>query len=169
MNLNSVGSDEWEDCPKGTLQALAKRSQRQQTLKRATWAVPLSLVMLLALGGWLSLPFSGNTTTLSCDQVVKLLPTYASNKLSVRERAQVERHLKKCPICAEKLRTIQTTQSVAEISSDWNKLRPVAERKLRLVVTNRAGPKNLCGFMHFDQPTRPVAKYRTGSPSVSVH
>ena len=169
MNPNSVSSDEWEDCPKGTLQALAKGSQQQRTLKRATWAIPLTLVMLLALGGWLSLQFSWNTTTLSCDQVVKLLPTYASNTLSVTQRAQVERHLKKCLLCAEKLRTIQTTPSVAKRSGGWIRLHPVADRRLRSVALNRVGPKSLCGFMHFDQPTRPVAKYRTGSPSVSVH
>lgn len=169
MNPNSARSDEWEECPKGTLQALAKRSQQQPTLKRATWAIPLTLVMLLALGALISFPFSWNTTTLSCDQVVKLLPTYASNTLSVTQRAQVERHLKKCPLCAEKLRTIQTTPSVAELLGGWIKLHPVADRRLRSVVLHRAGPKSLCGFMHFDQPTRPVAQYRSGSPSVSVH
>ena len=162
MNSNSVSSDEWEDCPKGTLHALAKRSQRQRTMKRATWAIPLTFVMLLALGGWLSLPFSWNTTTLSCDQVVKLLPAYASNTLAATQGAQVERHLKKCPLCAEKLRTIQATLSVAVRSGGSIRLYPVADRSLRSVVLNRAGPKSLCGFIHFGQPTRPVARYRSG-------
>lgn len=169
MNPNSVGSDEWEDCPKGTLLALANRSQQQRALKRAAWAIPLTLVMLLAFGGWLSLQIRSDTTTLSCDHVVKLLPTYASNTLSVTQRAQVERHLKTCLPCAEKLRTIQATPSMAKSSGGRIRLHPVANRKLRSVALNREDPKSLRGFMHFDQPTRPVAKYQTKSPSVSVH
>ena len=117
MNPNAVSSDEWEDCPKGTLQSVANRSRRQRTIKRAAWAIPLTLVMLLAWAGWLPSPFSSKSSALACDQVVKLLPDYASNSLSVTRRAQVEQHLKKCPFCAEKLRTIQATQSVVENST----------------------------------------------------
>ena len=169
MNPNLASSDEWEVCPNGTLQALAKRSQQQRTLKRATWAILLMCVMLFALGGWLQIPFSWNTGSLACDQVVKILPAYATNKLSVTQRAQVERHLKKCGLCAEKFRMIQTTQSVAEHSDGWIRLHPVADRRLRSVILNRSGLKSQCSFMPFDLSTRPVAKYRTGSQSVSVH
>ena len=112
MNPSAAGSEEWEDCPKGTLQSLANRSRRQRTLKRAAWAIPLTLVMLLGWSGWLPSPFSPNSSALACDQVVKLLPDYASNSLSATRRAQVEQHLKKCPFCAEKLKTIRAAQSV---------------------------------------------------------
>lgn len=116
MNPNAASSDEWEDCPKGTLQSVANRSRRQRTIKRAAWAIQLTLVMLLAWTGWLPSPFSAKSGGLACDQVVKLLPDYASNSLSATQRAQVEQHLKKCPFCAEKLRAIQAAQSVAENS-----------------------------------------------------
>lgn len=112
MNPSAVGSEEWEDCPKGTLQSLANRIQRRRTMKRAAWTIPLTL-MLLAWAGWLSSPFNPNSSGLACDQVVKLLPDYAANSLSNARQRQVEQHLKKCPLCAEKLKTIRATQSVA--------------------------------------------------------
>ncbi len=81
-------------------------------MKRAAWAIPLTLVVLLAWAGWLPSPFSPKSSALACDQVVKLLPDYVSNSLSAIRRAQVEQHLKKCPFCAEKLKAIRATQSV---------------------------------------------------------
>ena len=117
MNPNAVSSEEWEDCPKGTLQALANRSRRQRTMKRAAWVIPLTLVVLLAWAGWLPSPLSPKSSALACDQVVKLLPDYASNSLSTTRRAQVEQHLKKCPFCTEKLSIIRATQSVVENST----------------------------------------------------
>ncbi len=110
MNPNAVSSDEWEVCPKGTLQSVANRSRRQRTMKRTAWAIPLTLVLLLAWAGVPS-PFSLNSNALACDQVVKLLPDYATNSLPRTQRAEVEQHLKKCPFCAEKLRAIQAAQS----------------------------------------------------------
>ncbi len=117
MNQKQANTDNWEDCPAGTLQALASRSRHRRTMKRAAWAIPLTLVMLLSLAwsGWLPSPFNLNSATLACDQVVELLPAYASNSLSAAQQAQVEKHLKKCPLCAAKLRTLQATQSVAEL------------------------------------------------------
>ena len=116
MNPNAVSSDEWEDCPKGTLQSVANRSRGQRTIKRAAWAIPLTLVMMLAWAGWLPSPFSSKSDELACDQVVKLLPDYASSSLSPTRRAQVEQHLKKCPFCADKLKAIQATLAVVENS-----------------------------------------------------
>lgn len=116
MKPNAVSPDEWEDCPKGTLQSVANRSQRQRTTKCAAWAIPLTLVVLLTCAGWLPSSFSPRSSALACAQVVKLLPDYASNSLPPTRRAQVEQHLKKCPFCAEKLRTIRATQSVVENS-----------------------------------------------------
>lgn len=116
MNPIAVGSEEWEECPKGTLQSLAKRSRRQRTMKREAWATPLLLVTLFAWAGWLPTPFSPQSTALACDQVVKLLPDYATNSLSAIPRAQVEQHLKKCPFCSEKLRAIRAIQPVVENS-----------------------------------------------------
>ncbi len=139
MNPNTVSTDEWEDCPKGTLQSVANRSRRQRTKKRAAWAIPLTLVMLLAWAGWLPSPFSSKSSALACDQVVKLLPDYASNSLSTTRRAQVERHLKKCAFCAEKLRTIQATQSVVENSVVDQDCTPVKRFSALRTTPNRLG------------------------------
>lgn len=139
MNLNTVSTDEWEDCPKGTLQSVANRSRRQRTTKRAAWAIPLTLVMLLAWAGWLPSPFSSKSSALACDQVVKLLPDYASNSISTTRRAQVEQHLKKCPFCAEKLRTIQATQSVVENSLVDQDCTPVQRFSALRTTPNRLG------------------------------
>lgn len=116
MNPNNVSSEEWEDCPKGTLQSLAKRSRHRRSLKHAALIAGLSLVALLAWGGWLPSPFTSTSGTLACDQVVVLLPAYASGSLSATQRTQVEQHLKKCPFCSERLRAIQTTQTVSALT-----------------------------------------------------
>ena len=139
MTPQTASTDDWEDCPEGTLQALANRSRRQRTVKRAAWAIPLTLATLfsLAWGGWLPLPYNLNSATLACDQVVALLPAYSANSLAAPLRAQVEQHLKKCPLCAAKLRTI--TRSVA------------------------------AAIKHFDQPTQPVATHRSESLFVAGH
>ena len=139
MNPNAASSDEWEDCPKGTLQSVANRSRRQWTTKRAAWAIPLTLVMLLAWTGWLPSPFSSKSSGLACDQVVKLLPDYASNSLSTTRRAQVEQHLKKCPFCAEKLRAIQAAQSVVEKSVVDQDCTPVKRLSALRTTPNRLG------------------------------
>ncbi len=138
MNPSVVGSEEWEDCPKGTLQYLANRSRRQRTMKRAAWATPLTLVALLAWAGWLPSPFP-KSGGLACDQVVKLLPDYASDSLSASRRAEVEQHLKKCPFCTEKLRTIRATRSVVG-GSVVNRVSIPVKRFSAL----RATPNRLC-------------------------
>lgn len=116
MNPNVVRSDEWEDCPKGTLRSLANHSRQKRTMRHVARAIPLTLAVLLAAAMWLPSPFDSNAGAMFCDQVVSLLPDYAANTLPADERAQVERHLKKCPFCAEKLRAIRATQSVVEDS-----------------------------------------------------
>lgn len=131
MNPNSGNSDEWEVCPKGTLKALAKRAQQQRALKRATWGIPLILIMLLAWSGWLPSPLGGNIETLTCDQVIQVLPAYASATLASTQREQVERHLKKCSLCVEKLRSLRASLSLADRSGGWIGLHPAAESKLQ--------------------------------------
>jgi hypothetical protein len=169
MNPKEVSSDEWEDCPQGTLKALAKRSQQQRTQKFAKWAIPSMFVMLLALGGWLPTMFSLNQETLSCDQVTKMLPAYASNTLTATQRIQAERHLNKCQFCAEKLRTIQATLSVSVRSGGWISVHPFANSRSRPVLFYQQGTETLFDFTCFDQPTLPDARYRSRSLFVSVH
>ncbi len=91
------------------------------------------------LGSWLPLSFSAKSSALACDQVVKLLPDYASNSLSATRRAQVEEHLKKCPFCAEKLRAIRAAQSVVRDSVVDRMVTPV--KRFRAL---RAAPNRLC-------------------------
>ena len=147
MNPNAVGSEEWEECPKGTLQSFANRSRRQRTMKRAAWATPLTLV-LLVWAGLLPSPFSPKSSALACDQVVELLPEYASNSLSANRRAQVEQHLKKCPFCAEKLRTIRSTQSVVENSVIDRDCTPVKRFSALRTTPNRLGQSRNIGQDH---------------------
>ena len=139
MNPKLVSTDNWEDCPAGTLQALAKRSRQRRTMKSAAWAIPLTLVMLLSLvwSGNLPSPFNLNSATLACDQVVNLLPAYASKSLSATQRAQIDKHLKKCPLCAEKLRTIQAAQ-FHESAAISNRLADsqLCRAHLRLMLTS---------------------------------
>ncbi len=112
MKSSAVDAEEWEDCPKGTLQSLASRSRRQRTMKRAAWVIPLTLVVAGWAGGLFS-SFGPKSSGLTCDQVVKLLPDYVSYSLSAVRRAQVEQHVKKCSFCAEKLKAMHATRSVA--------------------------------------------------------
>lgn len=115
MHLKSEPDDSWEKCPGGTLKSVAARSRRQRLVKRAALAIPLTAVLLLALtwSGYLPSPMDLNSSPLVCDQVVKLLPAYASNSLSATQRAQVEQHLKKCFFCRAKLEAIESAQAVA--------------------------------------------------------
>jgi Putative zinc-finger len=115
MNTQTDHSDSWEQCPSGVLQGLSKRSQRRRMVKRATWAIPLTVLLFFALtlNGTIPMPFNLYSGPLMCDQVVKLLPAYASNSLSATQRGQVELHLKKCPFCRDKLEAIRAKQSVA--------------------------------------------------------
>lgn len=146
MNLHTENPDDWENCPKGTLQSLASRSRQRQQLKRAALAVPLTIVAVFALawGGWLPSPLKLNSATLICDQVVKLLPAYASNSLAASQRSQVEKHLKKCPMCAEKLRSIRETQASVDGSAS------IVASSFEAVLVK-----------HFAQPTPPDATYRS--------
>ena len=108
-------------------------------MKSAAWAIPLTLVMLLSLvwSGNLPSPFNLNSATLACDQVVNLLPAYASKSLSATQRAQIDKHLKKCPLCAEKLRTIQAAQ-FHESAAISNRLADsqLCRAHLRLMLTS---------------------------------
>ncbi len=74
--------------------------------------------------------FSLDEATLACDVVAKLLPAYATKTLAETQRSRVDLHLSKCPLCAEKLRTIRAELSVAVRSGSWIKWHLVAERKL---------------------------------------
>ena len=171
MSPLSPSNNNWEDCPAGTLNALAKRSRHRRTLKRASWAIPLTLVTLLSLAwGWLPSQFNLHSATLACDQVVKLLPAYASKSLSTTQHALVEKHLKKCPLCAEKLRTIQAAQSHVSATIS-NRLatsqRAPKENWMRNSRFSRYGDSLL--VMHYDPPILPVATCCSKLPFVAVH
>lgn len=115
MNPKTESGDDWEACPEGALQALAKRSRQRRSIQRAALMVPLTVVVLLALSwtGLVPLPFGTNSQPLFCDQVEKLLPAYAANTLSASQREQVLKHLNKCPFCRAKLQAIEAAQTVA--------------------------------------------------------
>jgi Putative zinc-finger len=158
MHPTTPSSSAWEDCPEGTLQRLARPSRHRRLLKRAAWSIPLTLVMLLLLArsGWLLDSINWNSTTLTCDQVVKLLPAYVSDSLSATQRSQVDTHLKKCLLCAAKLKTIRAAQSVAKLQLRGTRIR-FSERTLDMkLVTYR------------DPPNQLVATYRSELPFVAA-
>lgn len=120
MNPKTESGDDWEACPEGALQALAKRSRQRRSIQRAALMVPLTVIVLLALtwSGLVSLPFGSNSGPLLCDQVERLLPAYAANTLSASQREQVLKHLNKCPFCRAKLEAIEAARAVAFRSPD---------------------------------------------------
>lgn len=120
MNPKTESGDDWEACPAGALQNLAKRSRQRRSIQRVALMVPLTVIVLLALSwsGLVPLPFGSNSQPLYCDQVEKLLPAYAANTLSVSQRAQVLKHLNKCPFCRAKLEAIEAARAVAFRSPD---------------------------------------------------
>lgn len=115
MNPKTERNDDWEACPAGALQGLAKRSRQRRSMKRAVLMVPLAVILLLALtwSGLVSMPFGSNSGPLLCDQVERLLPAYAANTLSASQREQVLKHLNKCPFCRAKLQAIEAAQAIA--------------------------------------------------------
>lgn len=103
-------NDRWEACPAGTLHEIARRSRASKRAKRALTHVSIaafsSVAMLLIIVGIKEgLPFG--SPTVSCVQVEAMLPDYVANRLSPAKRASVERHVKKCSLCAFKLLDLQ--------------------------------------------------------------
>ena len=107
MNENKqLENEDWQPCPQGEFQRLSSRLRanrtRRQILKTGVAASALALV---GIGSWSIFTNVGSRNPeaplrgLTCTQCVDLAEDYKADKLPAQQKAQVEAHVRECPLC----------------------------------------------------------------------
>ena len=106
MNEKATPSDEWIDCPPGTLNQVVQhtaRRRRADTMIKAAVIGTVSCVVVLAY----SLLFTENPSqpmrygNLTCQQVQEQMDDYRAGRVSQELAQQIENHLAMCESCKE--------------------------------------------------------------------
>ena len=106
MNEKATPSNEWIDCPPGTLNQIvqhAARRRRADTMMKAAVIGTVSCVVVLAY----SLLFTENPSqpmhygNLTCNQVQEQMDDYRAGRVSRELAQQIETHLAMCEACKE--------------------------------------------------------------------
>ena len=122
MNERTKHSDEWIDCPPGTLNQVvlhAARRRRANTMKKAVVIGTVSCVVVLAY----SLLFTENPSqpmqygNISCLEVQEQMDDYRAGRLSKELVQRIETHLAQCEACKKNLAD-QDMQRTALVAHD---------------------------------------------------
>ncbi len=131
MNERTTHSDDWIECPPGTLNQVvqsAAQRRRANTITKTAVIGTLSCVVVLVY----SLLFTENPSqpmrygNISCHEVQEKMNDYRAGRLPTELAQQIETHLAQCPVCQDGLAD------------------PVAEQTFAKTTSVAANPRCLC-------------------------